>query len=1221
MKIFTHAEAQKACLEYFNGDALATDAVIGKYLLRNREGELLESTPNDYLAYRIPNEFHRIESKYPNPVSLEEIRAALGGISNEDLEKNPELKKSLGYGKIVPQGSPTFGIGNNFRAISLGNCYVLGQPTDSYGGILQKDQEIVQVCKRRGGAGVEISGLRPKGSIVNNAALTSDGILAFMRRYSNSTKEVAQGGRRGALMIGIDCRHPETMSFINAKKNKKDITGANISVKWHDDFFVALQKGEKYKLRYPVDVEPEKAQIVVEIDAKELWDAFIDSAWHSAEPGCFFWDTVLNQSMSDSYADEGFRTIISNPSLKGNTLILTSQGCIPIKQLDGETVGIRNIHGDWVPAKVFKSGKNKQLYKIVFTNRQEVFCTAEHKWPIINTSGNYFNPQTGMIIKKKTTELIRQDKIYLPFDKDPINNESCKWTREDGFVVGWLLGDGWCTYHKTSCVDQYGFVFGKKDKSSGIMESILGKINSISERPCSASFHKGAYQFQSSSLNVRKYFEGFGYDKTKNSIPSGVWISNSEFIKGFVDGIFSSDGHISLKMKSLVLSSSRIGLLKDVQKLLCFFGIRSQIYTYKRPSSFKKGEKSSSKRLYTSCKLVVSTKHAQKFASIFTLTHKSKQDRLSYLLNSDVGKYGKKCFGNREYLVVREVIPTDIYEDVYDVTVDDDTHTLSTECGITSNCGEILMSEYNACLLMVLNVMKFVKNPYTKNARMDWEDFDKQAALATRLMDDLVDLEIEKTDQIIAKVKADPEPEHVKRTELELWENVRKFYIRGRRTGLGITGLADLLAQLNIKYDSEQALEFCDKLFARLQEKVYETSAILAKERGPFPCWDWEKEKDSHYIKKLSKETQALIKKHGRRNIANLTMSPAGTTSLVTRTSSGIEPVYEVIVCRRRKMSAEEEGRGVKPDAVDFEGNKWVLYTVKHPGLIRWEEITGETNPKNSPYWKCDAMSIDPFFRVRLQGIIQKHIDHSISSTVNLPQNISKETVGKLYLEAWRHKCKGLTIYRAGSLDAVIKTVVDKNDGNRPKDITESSAPKRPTDLSCHIHSSIIKGTKWVFIVGLLNGKPYEVFGGKMTEIEVAKKYIKGHESTDALIHKNPKNADGYSTYDLVLGTMSGEKVEIKDIAKKFSPDNGSPTRLISMLLRHGVPINDICEQIRKVPQEDSMLTFEKGVGRVLRKYVADKTDARGVCAECGSKLVYSGGCVKCSVCTWSRCD
>jgi ribonucleoside-diphosphate reductase alpha chain len=1658
-KTYTIDEAKIACLEYFNGDNLAADAAVEKYLMRNKDGQLVELTPNDYLCYRIPGEFHRIEQKYSNPLSLEEIRSSLGGITKEAIEKNPELKKKLGYGMVVPQGSPTFGIGNNYRSISLGNCYVLGQPTDSYGGILRKDEEIVQVCKRRGGAGIDISSLRPKGSQVNNAAMSSDGIVAFMRRYSNSTKEVAQNGRRGALLIGIDCRHPEILNFINAKRNKKDITGANISVKWHDDFFVALEKGKKYTLRFPVDVAPEKAQFVKEVDAKELWDAFIDSAWTSAEPGCFYWDTVINQSMSDSYADEGFKTIISNPCVTIDSWIMTASGPFQVRDLIGTPFDAL-LGNEVYKSKGFFFTGTKPVFKVITDRGYSVKITDNHRMQVC---------KNGKLVDINAAFLKPGDCLVI--DKHKYFSWEGSETLNEGWALGSLVGDGTFSYiDKAKKFTAYLEFWGEEKEIMGdIALSILKEIGVRCDSTGTTFGDKKRYQ----SVKLAELAGDFGIDGSKVLGPL-VEKSSSVFYQGFLQGWFDADGSVQgdhKKGTSVRLSCSILENLYVAQRMLSRLGIASTIYKNRREAQWREMPDGHGGMKEYWCvaqhELVISRDNIIMYSERVNFRSPSKKQKLQDIIES----LKKKPYKDKFLAKVKQVVYCGI-EPVFDCQVED-VHHFDLNGLVSHNCGEILMSEYNACLLMLMNLMKFVKNPYLPIAEVDWVELKRQIKIATRLMDNLVDLEIEKMDQIIAKIKSDPEPDDIKRTELELWENVKKFYVKGRRVGLGVTGLADMLAELNIKYDSQEALDFCDKLFSTFQEEVYRESANLAKERGAFPCWNWEKEKDSHYIKKLPKDIQDLIKKYGRRNIANLTMSPAGTTSLVTQTSSGIEPVYVIKASRRRKISADEDKRGVKSSVVDFDGHKWIEYDVLHPGFSRFCKATGKTTVEESSYYKCDAMSLDPFFRVKMQGVLQRHIDHSISSclsddnhmvhtsnglqyiekmidsqnkgfnpliegcstidntnkkaeiiegfvngeaeclrigfdgmedivgtrehklyvvnkdytfswktlenlivgdwvvgrtkmqcfgndqlaiksvlgkfsqkcsdkgnikqvkfptrmtkdlalflgyiisdggvsengvslsqlrnniteefpalvrklfgletheykdkrsdnllclsvnsrilrdylewigiprdgnlkripeiifkaagrsqtaeflrgltldgyvsengicvktttnfrlareiqtllqqfgiscmiqknkennrtfpsgntyhclesystwcaageaekfidligfaeerknqeakskfrrpsrkgasgtipnfglrekfnseilpnihsnklysimrtttmkdrvdmglkretllmysdfgmkipdylldesyrfmqireiesvgkrktfdlhvngghsyivngivshnTLNLSKDVTKETVSKLYLEGWKQKCKGLTVYRDGSLDGIIKIAIGPvNKEDRPDHIRKSSAPKRPVDLPCHIHSSLIKGTKWVFIIGLLHSEPYEVFGGKMTEVDIPKKFIKGHEATDAFLRKNAKNEHGISSYDLVIGSNSGDMSVVHDIANKFSPDNGSPTRLISMLLRHGAEIKDICEQIRKVPQEDIMLNFERGIQRILRKYVEDKTELKEKCPECKSKLIYEGGCVKCSQCPWSRCD
>ena len=831
-KVYENEVVKDNCLEAFNGDGLATSVTMNKYLLKNEKDEILEEGPDDMLKNRITKEFFKVEKTYPNSLSEEEIYGAF---------------KDFKY--IVPQGSPLFGIGNTEQIVSVGNCFVVGQPTDSYGGILQKDQQLAQIMKRRGGVGIDISTIRPTGMKVRNSARTSDGIACFMERFSNTTKEVAQNGRRGALMISIDSRHPDLDKFIEIKRDKTKVTGANISIKWHDDVLEAIKNDEEYTLRYPVESSVEDAKMTKTVKIKKLWERFVESNWEGAEPGCFFWDTITSQSISDCYADKGFKTVTSNP------------------------------------------------------------------------------------------------------------------------------------------------------------------------------------------------------------------------------------------------------------------------------------------------------------------------------------------------------------------------------------CGEILMSAYNSCILMLVNLKSFVDNPFTDKATFNDERFEKYMRMATRLIDDMIDLELEKVDAIISKIKSDPEDEDIKAGELDLWEKIKYYYEQGRRTGLGVTALGDMLASLGIKYGSEQALKTVETVFKKFHFYTYDENANLAKERGAFPAWEWELEKDSHYITILPKETQEKIKKYGRRNIASNTCAPAGSISMLTQTTSGIEPVFMRSYVRNRKMTNEEIQSGMKESYTDSDGIKWTSYEVYHHGLREWQDLNPDKNISESPYAESEAGELDWRFRVKLQGIVQKYIDHSISSTTNLAKDISKEEVSELYMLAHEHKCKGITIYRDGSRMGVLTSKEEKNSDE--KVIVDNNAPTREKVLPCEIHYSNIKNIEtgevdqWIFMVGVLDGRPYEIFGGKRTNIEIPKKY------KDGWIVKNGRNDQGIRTYELFIGSLeeSDERMIIKDIANEFSTSASSYTRIISTLLRHGVPIKTICEQLHKDSGSD-MWTFEKAVSRTIKKYIKDGEKANGTCPSCGhGELQYRDGCVICPSCGDGKCS
>ncbi len=547
-------------------------------------------------------------------------------------------------------------------------------------------------------------------------------------------------------------------------------------------------------------------------------------------------------------------------------------------------------------------------------------------------------------------------------------------------------------------------------------------------------------------------------------------------------------------------------------------------------------------------------------------------------------------------------------EDVYDLTVKKN-HNFFANNILVHNCGELPLQKYGSCILMLLNLPSFVEG-----GKFDYRKFDEECRLASRLIDDMVDLEVEKIEGIIAKVKSDPEPKSVKAKELEMWQSVLETCRSGRRVGLGITGLGDCLAALGIKYDSDEALKKVDKVFSAFHASIMDEQATLSKERGQFGVWSWEKEKDCHYIKLLPQETQDRIRKHGRRNISVSTCSPAGSMSILTGTSSGIEPVFMRKYNRRKKLTPDEKARGVKANHVDNDGIEWVSFDVLHPGLARWLKANPGKTEKDSPYWGCQADELGWEKRVRLQAAMQKYITHSISSTCNLPATATEDELDRIYMTAWRSGCKGITVYRDGCRDGVMKK--DAASEEQPSTITQNPAPPRPNVLECDIHHSSIGKDNWVFFVGKLSGQPYEIFGGKKKNVDIPRKYKTGW------IAKNGKDAHGRRTYDLVLGSLTDpdEKTIVKDIASEFTPDTGSYTRLVSTMLRHGVPVKFICEQLHK-DNEASMFTLEKIISRILKRAIKDGEQASGACEKCSGKLQYKDGCVSCPSCGWSKCN
>lgn len=830
-------EILKSCTEYFKGDTLAADVWINKYALR--DGNKVYELNPDEMHRRLAREFARIEHKYKNPLSEDDIY---------------ELLKDFKY--IIPQGSPMAGIGNNFQVVSLSNCFVIGNPanSDSYGGILKIDQEQVQLMKRRGGVGHDLSHIRPKMSPVKNSALTSTGIVPFMERYSNTTKEVAQGGRRGALMLSISIKHPDAEDFIDAKMELNKITGANVSVKIDDEFMRCVVSGKPYKQQFPINSD--NPSVVKEIDARELWKKIIHNAWQSAEPGVLFWDTIIRESVPDCYASFGFKTISTNP------------------------------------------------------------------------------------------------------------------------------------------------------------------------------------------------------------------------------------------------------------------------------------------------------------------------------------------------------------------------------------CGEIPLCAYDSCRLLAINLYSYVKHPFTPEAEFDFELFKQHVQKGQKLMDDLIDLEMEKIERILAKIESDPEPEGIKRTEKELWLNIKMKCLEGRRTGFGITAEGDMLAAMGLTYGTDEATAFAVEVQKTLACSAYRSSALMARDRGAFPIYDYKLEENNPFIQRLKsadEELYSLMKQYGRRNIALLTIAPTGSVSICTQTSSGIEPAFLVSYRRRRKVNPNDSEATIS--FTDDEGQAWEEYNVLHHKFAVWAEINGynvadlvhkytdeqlQEVIAKSPYNNATANCVNWVNKVKMQGAIQKWVDHSISVTVNIPKETSEEVVDKIYQTAWESGCKGMTIYRDGSRNGVLVSGSSKNNNT----FTETKAPKRPKKLEADIIRFQNDKEKWIAVVGLYEGRPYEIFSGKAASFVLPNSVEKGW----VIRVKEEDNLP--ARYDFQFLDNDGYKVTIEGLSRMFKKEYWNYAKLISGILRHGMPITNVIELISKLTLDtDSINTWKNGIARALKKYVKDGTIVEGEkCPQCGGKIIYTSGCKQCSDCGWSKC-
>ena len=841
-KTYSYEEAFEASLKYFKGDELAARVWVNKYAVKDSFGKIYECSPED-MHWRIANEVARIEQKYANPLSAKELF---------------ELMDHFKY--IVPQGSPMTGIGNDFQIASLSNCFVIGMDgkADSYGAIIRIDEEQVQLMKRRGGVGHDLSHIRPKGSPVKNSALTSTGLVPFMERYSNSTREVAQDGRRGALMLSVSIKHPDSESFIDAKMTEGKVTGANVSVKLDDDFMRAAIEGIPYTQQYPI--AGDNPMVSKEINAQALWKKIVHNAWKSAEPGVLFWDTIIRESVPDCYADLGYRTVSTNP------------------------------------------------------------------------------------------------------------------------------------------------------------------------------------------------------------------------------------------------------------------------------------------------------------------------------------------------------------------------------------CGEIPLCPYDSCRLLAINLYSYVVNPFTKDAYFDFELFKKHVRLAQRIMDDIIDLELEKIERIMDKIKSDPESDEVKGSEMMLWEKIYKKSGQGRRTGVGITAEGDMIAAMGLRYGTQEATDFSVEVHKTIAIEAYRSSVNMAKERGAFAVYDSEREKNNPFVNRIKEADPALyeeMKQYGRRNIACLTIAPTGTTSLMTQTTSGIEPVFMPVYKRRRKVNPNDPE--VHVDFMDETGDAFEEYIVYHHKFLEWMRVNGYDTEKRytqeeidelvalSPYNKATSNDVDWLMKVQMQGAIQKWVDHSISVTINLPNDVDEELVNRLYVEAWKSGCKGCTVYRDGSRAGVlVSTKSDKKDEPlpcKPPTVTEV----RPAVLDCDIVRFQNNKEKWVAFVGLLDGYPYEIFTGLQDDEEgiiLPKSVTRGRiiKTTDE---------EGRKRYDFQFENKRGYKTTVEGLSEKFNKEYWNYAKLISGVLRYRMPIEQVIKLVGSLQLDsESINTWKNGVERALKKYIQDGTEAKGQkCPNCGHEtLVYQEGCLICKHCGSSRC-
>ena len=1251
MKSYNIEEVIKATLPYFKGDQLAADVWARKYCLKDSEN-YYELTPTD-MHWRIAKELARIENKYSNSLSEEEIF--------KTLDK---------FERIVPQGSPMSGIGNDLQVVSLSNCFVIGSNTnsDSYGGILKIDQEQVQLMKRRGGVGHDLSHIRPKGSLVKNSALTSTGIVPFMERYSNTTKEVAQDGRRGALMLSVSIKHPDSEDFINAKLEQGKVTNANISVKMHDDFMEAALSNNEYTQQFPINSD--NPILSKKINANKLWKKIVYNAWKSAEPGILFWDTIIRESIPDCYADFGYKTVSTNPCFPASEYILTENGYnkfgdLFTKRTDNNVVcdnrisysddSIEEKPENWKfnflnngttirkASNVFLTQEDAKLIEIKTSKGFKLRCTPDHH---IATS-------IGMVEAKDLTP-DHNILISIPDNSGSIINKIPESIDEIlSGLIGLITGDG--TFDKTRKRVHLDFWGDDKDRMKeivcnliDILHSKFGDFYNDKNRILSKYFISNNLKnnkIRISSAWLSKLLNNYGFNReTKYNVPEFIMNNSSTNIgKYYLAGLFYCDGSFQGSKVSgytIRLSQSNEELLRKVQMMLHSNGMLFGLYKRREAkiTMLPNGNGSNSEyKTKTQYELISIAGSIVKYReSIGFFGDKIKENNMMVNHNFQV----IKSFTDN-IIEISELKNESVYCIQEPISRSIIVNGLSTR-----RCGEIPLCPYDSCRLLCVNLYGYVINPFTKAAYFNWELFKSDVQKSMRYMDDIIDLEQEKIDKIIEKINADPEDEFTKLYEVNLWTKIKEMTISGRRTGLGITAEGDMLASLGLRYGTDPANDFSTEVHKQLKLAAYRSSVELAKERGAFPIYDAKLEANNPFIQRIKEEDLELYNdmvKYGRRNIALLTIAPTGTVSLMTQTTSGIEPVFMPVYKRRRKINTQE--KNVRIDFTDDEGVNWAEYPVFHHKFADWLVISEydldvvksmtmaqvDEIVKQSPYYKATSNDVDWVKKVEMQGMIQKHIDHSISVTVNLPENVDVETVAMVYEAGWRHGCKGMTVYRDGSRDGVLITNSEKKEVALTEKFQDTHAPKRPKRLKGEIIRFQNNNEKWIGVVGLLDARPYEIFTGLLAnglsnipvyvkECEIIKNIIEVDEldpETNTMIKVKKKR------YDLEYFDIDGKKQIATGLSHKFNPEYWNYAKLISGILRHGMPLVYTYELIDSLNlNNESLNTWKNGIVRIIKKYIKNGEKVKKACPNCGGEhLEFVEGCLVCKGCGFSGCS
>lgn len=1172
MQVYTIEEARKNALKFFNGDELASDVWLNKYILKDANGNIVESGPEERYS-TIANELARIDKNY----------------TTKDLSY--EYEEALLAGEIIPGGSGLYGIGNPYSFVSLGNCFVIsGNDEDSIGSIYRVDQESAQIYKRRGGVGNDISYIRPANFAVTNAAGTTSGSISFAGQHSDTVRRIGQNGRRGALMLSQHINHPDILSFIRVKNDKKTLTGANISVRVTDEFMQAVEDDNYYVQRFPVslsnppieELEPnvdyvdDNGNYWRKVKAREIFDEIVRVNWESAEPGMLFWDKIISESPADCYP--GYKTESTNPCVAAGTLILVKdEGYVQITSKINEEVEVWN-GAEFSKVTPQLTGENQPMMHIKFSDGTDLNCTDAHNFYTFKGFS-----RSGTVVKKSTSELVVGDKLEKY--KFPLNMKytyTVKNTNDnfkESYTNGFFAGDGFYIKDRNyDGIDLYG-----------VKQELIPYLKTISVYPKNDKLDK-------TRVTVEKGMSKINVANSYTTIDKAL---------GFLSGLIDSDGSRNSSEGSVSISSCNRQFLLDVKlHILNQLGVNGHVLDEK-PAEQKliKGHKYDCNASY---RLTIS---ANAITALQQLGLNTKRVDLSNInVNRDASRFIKVTSIER------------IEDSRYVYCFKEENRGRGCFNGVvTGQCGELPLSPYDSCRLLSVSLTKYVKDAFTAVARFDIIKFKEKVALAMRMMDNIIDLEIEKINSILNKIKSDPEDDFTKATETRMWEAILANTKRGRRSGVSLIGHGDFIAMMGLKYGSEEANDILEWIHEYFAVNLYATSVDLAKERGAFPAWEEADDSSNPFIKRLTESSPALgerMERFGRRNIAILTIPPSGTLSIILGQSSGIEPAFLLLYKRRTKVNS---GENVKVDFVDEMGDSWREYWVAHPPFERWlrtkfpekfgsavinfEDPEVQRFAKLSPWYGSLANDIDPIAKVKMQGKLQKWIDHSISVTYNLPPNVTQKVVADLYLSSWREGCKGMTIYREGSRSGVL-VGKEENDKKVEEVFEYRDAPKRTRELPCDVYFPTINKERYVVLVGLFQNKPYEVFSFKYENI-IPKSMTKG-------ILKKQKSG----VYHLL---DSKGAVIVEDIRSRFEfPEWDFVTRMISTALRHGASIDFVVEQLKKAPGlivTDYILV----IARQLTKYLKVEKDGTP-CPNCGDTLRIEGGCMQCTSCGYGKC-